>query len=1481
MSSLPRWLMIASVVAVLLVLAGGAWFYHVHERHHRKEAESTLQAIGQMKVDQIAEWRAERLADAILSVGSPVLVEALTQWMADPQPQTTEQILPWLRAMQEHNHYYDVLLVDAKGQVRLSLTGRDASLHEEALQTLTDAFGRRQPMLTELHEGPGDLPPHLDVVAPFFSARAPEAEPAGAIILVVDARRFLYPLMQSWPTPSRSAETLLVRRDGDTVLYLNDLRHRKDTAFKLRIPLTQTDVPAVQAVLGEEGVFEGKDYRGNQVFSVLKPIPDSPWFLVSKIDVEEALAVWRLRSVLIVGTLLAMVVSLSAVVGLFRQREEKAHYRSLYHSEASRREAMERYRVTLLSVGDGVIVTDRNGRVELMNPVAESLTGYGLEEAGGKPLEEVFRIVNEITGETVQDPVQRVIREGLVVGLANHTVLLARDGTVRPIADSGAPIRDHNGVITGVVLVVRDQTEARSAQKAVRDNEQRLTHLLSVTPCVIFSLIPDGPVATWISPNIEAFLGFTVEEALQPGWWDNHVHPDDRDHALATIPVVLAENRGTCEYRFHNKNGDLVWLHDELRLQRDEQGNPVEIVGAWTDITERKRAEEAIRAGEARYRDLWEKAPAMMISVDSEARIRFVSDRFCEELEYERQEILGRRPFEFQTAASAHYAHSVVFPTFMREGFIKDAPLQFVKKSGQVMDVLLSVTAERDADGGIVRSRSAFVDITERKRAEEALFEQGRLLREMSALAHIGAWSFDPATGRGAWTEETANIHEVDPDQEIDADFGESFFHGDDRRKIEAAIREAMEFRTPYDLELEMVTGKGNRKWVRTIGSPVCEGDRVVRLRGTIQDITDRKRAEAILRESEARFRRLFEQAPAPYQSLDAEGRILDVNHAWLAELGYDRHEVIGKWFGDFLADHGPQVFRERFAQFKERGGVHGVEFEMRRKNGSTLIASFDGRIAQDEKGEFLQTHCVFTNITARVEAEAERARLESAIAQTGEMVVVTDAQGTVLYVNPAFERITGYTREEAVGRTPRLLNSGQQDRRFYAQLWSTIKGGNVWSGRMINRKKDGTLFHEDSTISPVKDRSGQITNYVAVKRDITEHLELSKQLVQSQKMEAVGTLAGGVAHDFNNLLAVVLGFSELMLSDEGFPSRYRDDLEKVYRAADSGADLVRRLLAFSRKADATPSPRNLNTQISQLNSMLARVLPKMIQIELSLADDLETIDADHTQIEQVVMNLAVNARDAMPNGGRLIIETRNVTLGEDYGKTHVDAKPGPYVQLSVTDTGRGMDKETMQHIFEPFFTTKGPGEGTGLGLAMVYGIVKQHGGHIMCYSEPGAGTTFKVYFPALRAAGGAPPSETKPEPRGGTETVLLVDDEEMIRDLASRILTRAGYEVITACNGKEALETYQARRDEISLVILDLIMPEMGGRECLEMLLSLDHDVRVVIASGYSADGSAKDTLSAGARGFLRKPYEVRQVLDVVRAAIDHGRSGPQGVDA
>lgn len=635
-------------------------------------------------------------------------------------------------------------------------------------------------------------------------------------------------------------------------------------------------------------------------------------------------------------------------------------------------------------------------------------------------------------------------------------------------------------------------------------------------------------------------------------------------------------------------------------------------------------------------------------------------------------------------------------------------------------------------------------------------------------------------------------------------------------------------------------------------------------------DITERKRAQEAIQQSEMRYRSLFENMLEGYVfcKMIFEGDspvdfvFLEANPAFEKLTGLK--DVVGKRASEVqseLIEKDPDLI-EMFGRIALTGKPEKLELYVR-----SLSSWFSASLYSPQKGYFVS---VFDNITERKQAEKDRTRLATAIEQAAEMVIITDLDGAIAYVNPAFERVTGYSRSEVIGRNPRILKSGHQDIASYKRLWETIADGRTWNGFLINRRKDGTIVHTEATISPVKDVAGNIVNFVAVQRDVTGELKLQNQLAQAQKMEAVGILAGGIAHDFNNLLQVTLGFSEILLEEKQESDPEYKDLQKIFQAARSGAELVQQLLTFSRKVEPKTVPLDVTEPIMQVKKFLNRTIPKMIDIRINLSGDLAEIDADPTQIEQILMNLAVNARDAMPDGGTLTMSAKNETLDSEYAKSHPGVTAGDYVLLAIADTGTGMDAATIEHVFEPFFTTKEVGRGTGLGLAMVYGIVKQHGGHITCHSERGHGTTFKIYLPAIKETIEPATESLEDMPCLGTETVLLVDDEEAVRELGSRILKRNGYTVLTAADGEEALNLYTRQENGIALVILDLIMPTMGGIDCLKRILQINPRGRTLIASGYSGDTSIKECLNLGARGFVSKPFRYKELLKQVRKTLD-----------
>jgi PAS domain S-box-containing protein len=633
-------------------------------------------------------------------------------------------------------------------------------------------------------------------------------------------------------------------------------------------------------------------------------------------------------------------------------------------------------------------------------------------------------------------------------------------------------------------------------------------------------------------------------------------------------------------------------------------------------------------------------------------------------------------------------------------------------------------------------------------------------------------------------------------------------------------------------------------------------------------DLTEQKRHEHIVAE-ERLARLILEQAAEAIVVCDEAGRVIRASRA--AHLLCD---------GAPLARPFTEVFPLRTAASEvlaQAPGLAGetlqnvdVSVELRGQRLDLILNA--GPLLSDQ--QVLGCVVTLTNITQRRASEAQRELLTTAIEQAGETVVVTNARGDIEYVNPAFELATGYTREEVRGRNPRILKSGAQSEAFYRDLWVTLLAGNTWHGRMVNKRKDGTLFTEKATISPVRDAAGGIVRFVAVKRDITQDLDMEAQLFQSQKMEGIGRLAGGVAHDFNNLLSVILSYTGGAVEELPVGSVLREDLLEVKTAAERAAGLTRQLLAFSRKQVLQPELLDLNAVLAEMEKLLRRLIREDVELVQVRGRDLGLVNADRGQLEQVIMNLAVNARDAMPGGGRLSIETANVELAEG----NAALPPGRYVIVSVADSGVGMDEQTAARVFEPFFTTKGLGKGTGLGLSMVYGIVKQSGGVVVVDSVLGKGTTLKVYLPRANATRLAPAAKAPavPERTTGTETILVAEDEEALRKVVKRILEAAGYKVLTAGDGVEALLTSAQYVGPVHLLLTDVVMPRMGGTALAQELPKTRPGIGLLFMSGYTDDTIGRQGVLDADTNFLGKPFTAVDLTRKVRQVLDAGRVTP-----
>jgi PAS domain S-box-containing protein len=963
--------------------------------------------------------------------------------------------------------------------------------------------------------------------------------------------------------------------------------------------------------------------------------------------------------------------------------------------------------------------------------------------------------------------------------------------------------------------------------------------------------------------------------------------------------VFETRSRETCEINLTGKDGSQFCAQLESVAVQDESGEFSRCRTIVSDISERKEAEDSLRESEEEHRWLLESMINAFVLFESvfDENGKFVSYRFAYiNKAYERitgvwnEEVRGRTVHEVWPGTESSWIEN--YGEVAVTGRAKEFEMYH-----EPTKKLYQCNVYRPWDSP-ERFCVVFEDITERNRAEATIRESEERYRLLIENLHAGIVVHGPDTSILLFNNVAPALLGLSRDEmggKTAFDCAWSFVREDETPMPldEYPVNRVIQTSEPVGNQVLGINRPrtNDRIWVLVNAYPVINDKKELeQVVVTFQDITDHKKAEQALRVSEDKFKHVFESANVGKSMTLPTGEI-NVNKAFCDMLGYAEGELRNKTWQQLTPLEEVGTIQEILDRLL-KGDKDSARFNKRyvHKNGSYIWGDVSVVIRRDHEGKPLYFISTIVDITDRKHAEEERIRSEQQLANALEIASLGhweyDLTKDLFTFNDHFYKIFRTSVKHVGGYT---MSAADYARRFVHpddmgmvadEIRKAIETTDPHFSQQIEHRilyADGEIGHISVRHFVVKDDRGRTVKTFGVNQDITyrkkteeEREALRDQLLQAQKMEAVGTLAGGIAHDFNNLLQVVLGYSEFMLQckKEGEPDY--DSLQKIYQAGKRGADLVGSLLTFSRKVETKLVPVNLNQEITQVQHLLSRTIPKTININLNFKGNLESIKADLSQIGQVLMNLGVNARDAMPDGGTLTFETTNVQLDEEYCNSHHEAKPGGYVLLTVSDTGQGMDKETLSHIFEPFFTTKETGKGTGLGLATVYGIVKQHGGHITCHSLPGLGTTFNIYFPAIEKERVSKTLTVEMPIPGGTETILLVDDEESIRDFATALLNNFGYKVITASNGKEALEIYQREGHSISLTILDLIMPVMDGRQFLTGVLRINPDAKIVIASGASEGGPASEARVAGAKGFVQKPYDMRQLLTRIRDILD-----------
>ena len=974
--------------------------------------------------------------------------------------------------------------------------------------------------------------------------------------------------------------------------------------------------------------------------------------------------------------------------------------------------------------------------------------------------------------------------------------------------------------------------------------------------------------------------GYSPEELIGKNIAVFH-HERQMEEVKVLVQEVLKNGQfGNTEvWHAHRKGGEFPMLMSAVVI-KDENDVPKYLAATAVDITERRRIEEALIAKEARHRAILDAFPGMLNAVDCDFNVISASKQLIERTGHNSlEDVVGGKCYRLWKKREAVCPEcGVVNALATGQPFSRLCTLEEKELTGINSD--LHIAPITDNDGITTGAVEIMLDMSARLQAEAALKESKEKYRRLFELESDAIFLIDSNDG-----------------QILEANKAAEKFYGFSRDEILRCKNTDLSAEPDQTCQatkggLNVVPIRWHKKKDGSIFPVEITATHFNDLEGrqvhieAIRDISWRIEAEEKLLASEAQKNAILNNSLDSIRLVDKDMRIIWSNRVIEEQTGKNREEIIGDFcYKVFTGRNKPCPNCPTLKAGQTGKTEHSIIIEENVKGipGTSYWADYAVPI-KDESGDivnFLQVSRDITDLKNTEQALRESDtlfRLQFELGNIG--ITIASPQKKWLHVNQRLCEMIGYSAEELKQTTWSALTHPDDLAADNAQFQRMVDGviDNYEIGKRFIRK-DGTVIFMHLSCACCRNQDGTLRFTIGSLLDITdrkraeeEKEKLQAQLIQARKMESIGILVGGIAHEFNNLLQAINGHAELLLLNKTKHDPDFSSLDAIQKSGDKAADLIHQLLLFSRKSEPNRRLLKLNQEIEQAKRILERTIPKIIEIEVHHGgSSLWEVAADPVQIRQVLLNLGSNAAHAMQNGGKLVIETDNITLNEDYAKQHPGAEPGRYALLSVSDTGHGMDKETMENIFEPFFTTKEIGQGTGLGLASVYGIVKSHGGYITCYSEFGQGTMFKIYLPAV-----VQPEieeredvEDKPIPRG-TETILLVDDEEAIRGFAEQALVKFGYSVMTASTGEEGLEVYQSKSDKIDLVITDIGMPGMGGHKFLREVIQFNPAAKIIIASGYSINGNVKRSMDEGARGYVGKPFQLADLLNTVREVLD-----------
>lgn len=1391
----PLFLIIIFIALAVGIGITGRLYYEEQKNEIRKEKQDALAAIADLKIRELARWRHERMEDAASLMENPLLAAQVEKWfMQDAGAGFRLEALGWLESIEGHSDYDAVLLADSDGVVRFSVP-EGQSIDEDARAAMTEAVRLGKPRLVDFHmiEGVGHA--HLGLVVPIPGPSGAGATPNALIVLRIDPHRFLYPVIRSWPMPSRTAESLLVRREGEEVVYLSELRHREAGPLSVRVPASDHRLTAA-AEWGSPGVVEGIDYRGVPVLAAIREIEDSPWTLIAKVDKEEIFAPLGEDAGLVGVFAGAWILVAAVVLALIWSRRTARDYRDRYELERERLEVTQRYRYLSRYANDIIILSDRNWNIVEANDRAVASYGYSLEELLSMNLGDLQ------LGGSREELAAQMNKVAMANGLVYEAVHRRKDGTIFPVEVSSRLVQVGDELVYWAT--VRDVTERRQA-------EEKIIYLNR-----LYALLSQINLAIVREKDMDRLFAEVCRIAVEHGKF-----------SLAWIGLV---DREKGMVRPVHSSGEAAGYLTGLRIFLDREP---EMYGPTATCVREVRCFVSNDIKHDPVMRPW-RDKALAHGFRSSAAIPIQV----------RGTVIGALNIY---SAEPHFFDEEEFKLIEEIGVDLSFALGAMEQERQ----------RKRAEERLRESEDRYRAIFENTGTATVILEDTVILLANRRFEILSGYSREEVEGKINWAE---------------------FVAGGDLERMQEyhRLRQIASSLAPEQYEFKFVDRHGNLRDVNvTVGLIPGTGRSVA----SLIDITERKMTERALKESEEKFSKAFLLTPHIIAvSSEDESRYVEVNETFCKTFGYGHDEVIGKTSFELDIWDDPQDRWRMIQALSDTGSVRNMEIKFRKKSGETFIGLISSDIVTFKGERCLLS--VTTDITelrlARDALVMSEKRYRELVQSANSIILRMDTKGRVTFLNEFAQTFYGYSDDEILGKNILDAIVPEKDslgRDLTLMIRDILRDPDRFpNNEYENIRKNGERVWVAWANKGIYDQDGRLVEILSIGNDITHQKLLEEQYRQAQKMEAIGLLAGGVAHDFNNLLGVIMGYSELCLTTIHKESPLYDNIEHIKNAGLRAATLVRQLLAFSRKQILDPRVMNLNTIISETEKMLRRLIGEDIQLESTLEPDLWPVRIDPSQLEQVILNLAVNARDAMPDGGRLTIRTANVTLDDSFAREQVEAVAGPYVLLEVADNGAGIDKDTLRRIFEPFFTTKEKGRGTGLGLATVYGIIKQSSGHISVRSRPRCGTTFSIYLPRVEEVAEAeryPSAGADAYPRG-SETILLVEDEALLKTMIGQTLRRHGYTVLEAADGESALKVTAGHAGPIHLLVTDVVMPGMNGHQLAQKLAASRPETTVLYMTGYADDPTVRRELSDATRAILQKPFTSEVLMQRIRGLLD-----------